>query len=176
MQFSIIHAVASVALLTGVSAQYSSMEVNNGVTTIDGTKVPTNCPGLGTKTALSSGSAQVYCCVEKDPYTRTASMCSGFPFCSDTTSGQPAMTINSASCETYIPVTAKNFDDLVGSATKSIAVVATGGTPAPQASSSAAQASATSASGNSAVRISHSVGGPIALGLGLSTFCIAFMF
>ncbi|KIW41224.1 uncharacterized protein PV06_06799 [Exophiala oligosperma] len=113
-------------LLLQVKAQDSSDEGgqtitggisgNGGTVIIDGTTV-SNCPGevLSTSTGSLNG---VFCCIEEDPSTVSASMCAGYPFCSDSTA--VAMSINTPSCVTMIPATASNYDQLVASATSSV--------------------------------------------------------
>lgn len=131
------------------------MNIEDGTTVVNGHTIST-CPGAIVATEVSSTKG-VYCCVEKDKATVTASMCAGFPFCSDSTA--VGMTIATPACLAFVPVTASNYNELLASATAgtseshsdSHSTSATA-TPASAATSSHAAAAATSsaAAGNGA--------------------------
>ena len=156
-----------------------TMEIDNGKTTINGTPVP-SCPGLATYATVSSTKG-IYCCVEKDPSTMTASMCEGFPFCS-TKSGS-AMVIPTPSCEALVPITATDYSLLIASATKGLsgAKATTTNTAAPGSSTkttasqtASAAAAASGKAGNGASGLSAHTG-TISMGFGLLTAVIAFI-
>jgi len=127
----LLHAYGQTIIATNTGDQ--TQIVSNGVTIIDGTTM-SSCPGAAVLTKSGSHSG-AYCCIEKNSATATASMCAGFPFCSDSTADP--MTIFTPSCEALIPMTASDYAQLVVSATSSVSMNSASLTAAPASTSSA---------------------------------------
>ncbi|RVX70923.1 hypothetical protein B0A52_06080 [Exophiala mesophila] len=127
LSFTSLLALCLSALLHSSSAGIT--EVINGVTV-------SNCPGA----MVVQGTTATYCCVGGTGFSM--SFCEGFPFCSSTdtmSTTTSAMSIATPTCQTTIPLSATNFDQLVESASRSLA-----------SASGSASAAATASTGSTA--------------------------
>ncbi|KIV97680.1 hypothetical protein PV10_01396 [Exophiala mesophila] len=122
-------------------------EVINGVTV-------SNCPGA----MVVQGTTATYCCVGGTGFSM--SFCDGFPFCSstDTVTTTSATSLATPTCQTTIPLSATNFQQLVESASRSLA-------SASGSASASASAAATPSTGSTA----SSTGTGTGTGTGTST-------